>query len=154
MKAEDRKNFRGGDPVKGKTLSKHWFKVRSDLACWEQRWRTMVYRQPSEVWGQGIVWVTSWKLKLRLWHYIEWPETQNLNYYKWLPSLSGRKKKRAPGDLNRNLKKIKFERPWNEEKKKINRKESCEIKRSSSSIQYRKKHAKLNSKWFSTTMKI
>lgn len=33
MKAEDRKNFRGGDPVKGKTLSKHWFKVRSDLAC-------------------------------------------------------------------------------------------------------------------------
>lgn len=52
-----------------------------------------------------------------VWHYIEWPETQNLNYYKWLPSFSGRKK-RASGDLNRNLKKIKFERPWNEEKKK------------------------------------
>ena len=76
----------------------------------------------------GCIWVTSWKLKLRWWHYIEWPETQNLNYYKWIPSLSGKKNK-APCDLNRNLKKIKSERPWNEEKKrKINRKESCEIK--------------------------
>lgn len=27
MRAEDRKKFRGGDPVKGKTLSNHWFKV-------------------------------------------------------------------------------------------------------------------------------
>ena len=55
MRAEGRKNFRGGDPVKGKTPSKHWFKGRSGLACWEQRRRTMMCRQPCEVWGQGVV---------------------------------------------------------------------------------------------------
>ena len=28
MRAEDRRNFTGGDPIKGNTLSKHWFKVK------------------------------------------------------------------------------------------------------------------------------
>ena len=73
----------------------------------------MVHRQSCEVWGQDIVWVTSWKIKLRWWHYIEWSETQNLktineNYHF---------QKKTPSDLNRNLKKIKFERTFNEGKK-------------------------------------
>lgn len=128
MRAEGRKNFRGGDPVKGKTPSKHWFKGRSGLACWEQRRRTMVCRQPCEVWGQDVVS-----------HFLE-AQTEVVALYRmtWntkfkLPQMNTitfrGKKKKAPGDLNRNLKKIKFERPWNEEKKKKkNRKESCEIK--------------------------